>query len=150
MVTLSCDSFPRGVRRYLTTQLAQDDLENLALAIPNVERVAVDRPTDTLGSDDYYHLLPERYPNIDFGVCIEEEQLDHRLMDKYRDNMVVLLVDSISEYTCISNLEVYFEEGKTQHREVADGEANRCSYEESLKSCIESLFTVEETLEPEN
>jgi len=149
MVTLSCGRFPRGVRRYITTQLAQDDLKILALAIPNVERVTVNRPTDTPGSNDYYHRLPERYPDIDFGVCIEEEQLDHRLMNKYRDNMVVLVVDSIPEYTCISNFEVYFEEGKTQHREVTDGEANRCSYEESLKICIESLFTVENTIEPE-
>ncbi|WP_336000191.1 hypothetical protein [Halorientalis halophila] len=148
MVTLSCDSFPRGVRRYLTTQLAQDDLEILALAIPNVERVTVNRPTDTPGSDDYYHRLPERYPDIDFGVCIEAEQLDHRLMDKYRNNMVVLVVESISEYTCISNLEVYFEEGKTQHREVTDGEANRCSYDDSLRDCIESLFSVEEAINP--
>ncbi len=69
-------------------------------------------------------------------------------MDKYRNNMVVLVVESISEYTCISNLEVYFEEGKTQHREVTDGEANRCSYDDSLRDCIESLFSVEEAINP--
>jgi len=149
-VRLSCDPFPRGVRRYITTQLAQDDLEMLALAIPNVERVDVNRPTDTLGSDDYYHRLPERYPDIEFGVCIEEKQLDHRLMDIYRENLVVLVVDAIPEYTCISNLEVYFEEGKTQHHEVANGEANRCEYDDSLRTCIESLFSVKETLNPED
>ena len=149
MVTLSCDQLSRGVQRYLTILLAQDDLQDLALAIPKVERVSVNRPTDTPGSTDYYHLLPESYPHVDFGVCIEEEQLDHRLMDKYRDNMLVLVVDSIPEYTCISNLEVYFQEGKTQHCEVTDGEPNVCSYEENLEVCIKSLFGFKEAITPE-
>jgi len=149
MVNLSCAPFPRGLRQYITTQLGQDNLESLVLAIPNVERVDVKRPTDTPGSDDYYHRLPYRYPDIKFGVCIEKQQLDHRMIDIYRENLIVLVVNSVPEYTSISNIEVYFEEGKTQHHEVTNGNPNTCEYDDDMTPFIESLFCVQEVLHPE-
>jgi len=126
--------------------LAQDDLEKLALAIPTVEKVDVDRPTDTRGSDDYYHLLPLSYPDVDFSVCIEEDQLDHRNIDIYEDRMNIVVVDSIDEYVCISDLEVYFMEGVTRHSGVTQGKTNRCTYDDTIQACVHSLFDVKDVL----
>lgn len=149
MVTLDCDPYPPEVRRHIETQLVQDNLTNLALAFPNLEVLQVNPPTDVTGTsirgDDYFHLLPHNEPDVTFVVCIEQRQTDHRLFEKYRENMNVIVVDSIDEYTCITNEDVYFAEGKRARTEVINEKGNLCDYNESLETCIDTLFTIKET-----
>lgn len=141
MVSLQCQRFHMTkVGTHIGGRLTDDDIDAIVLAMSEVEKVKVDDLEGRRGDPEYFHKLPDIYPDKEFAVCVEADDKDHRHVSLYEESMKVYVVREIPEVAVISNEAVYFESGKFHLEDIYQNTTNYCKHDYDVTECLKLLF----------
>ena len=141
MVSLQCRRFQMTkVGTHIGGRLTDDNIDVIVLAMSDVEKVKVDDLKGRRGNPEYFHKLPDIYPEKEFAVCVGADEKDHRYINLYEESMKVYVVREIPEVAVISNEAIYFESGKFELDDLYQNTTNYCEHDYGVTECLEKLF----------
>jgi len=142
MVTLQCEEWFPKIETYISRRLENDSVHTLVLALPEVTRLDIPDSTRTPDTSSAFHNLPGEYPQMDLGVCIPVNVTSTRDIYENAADITVIDVRSVPEKMVISNREIYFSAGETEHGAIVRDTTNLCDHEASIEDCLEYLFEI--------
>lgn len=145
---VNCTPLQTSLATHLKSAFTTVDTDTIIILLPELTEIEVEvndriASNKTPGSSMDITTAASEYTHIEVILYVSKSTGNRHLIERYREDLTVIEVKSMSTEAVISDEEVYLERACIEHRKVtqSDSHSNLCFHDFiSAKKCLEEVF----------